>query len=233
MPDHVVALVAGAVLALLIYSIISSLGGIFFKRTAQHESASARVLYGSSGALVGLIFGAFLVWIAVVSIRSIGSVADGGVRAQAAAQGPEPTQNILSPSSPQPRQEPPPLVNALARLKNSIELGRVGEVVKKADPVPDNAYDALARAGQVLGNPQSAERFLTFPGAQQLSEHPKIVALRNDPEIAELLGQGRLFDLLQNEKILAAANDPTLVAEIRKLDIRQALDYATTAEPAP
>src|SRR5947207_873141 len=39
MPDFVVAILAGSLLALLIYSVISNLGRIFFKRTAQHVSA--------------------------------------------------------------------------------------------------------------------------------------------------------------------------------------------------
>jgi hypothetical protein len=67
---------------------------------------------------------------------------------------------------------------------------------------------------------------LTFPGARELSEHPKIVALRNDPEIADLIAQGRFLDLLQNPRIIEAANDPVLAERIRKFDIRRALDFA-------
>jgi GxxExxY protein len=35
---------------------------------------------------------------------------------------------------------------------------------------------------------------------------PKIVALRNDPEISDMIAQGRFLDLLQDQRIIDAAN---------------------------
>src|SRR5438128_2362349 len=52
MPDAFLSILAGAVLALLAYAIISGLGTILFKRTSQHESALVRFVYGLSGALL-------------------------------------------------------------------------------------------------------------------------------------------------------------------------------------
>ena len=78
----------------------------------------------------------------------------------------------------------------------------------------------------MASNPKDAERFLSFSGARQLSEHPKIVALRNDPEILEMISQVRFVDLLQNEKIINAANDPELIEQFKKFDVKSALDYA-------
>ena len=230
MPDPVIAILAGAVLALLIFSIISSLGTILFKRTDQQGSSAARFFYGFSGATVGLFFGAFLVWLVVVGVRSLGAIADGQVHAQPAT----PPQGVHAVFSPSPdfttkKEEPARLMALLARLKNSIELGSVGDVVKRTDVVPEKTYEALSKVGQLFSNPESAERFLDFPGARELGENPKIVALRNDPEIADLIARGRIFDLLQNDKILAAGNDPELVEEIKKFDLQRALDYATNS----
>jgi len=59
-----------------------------------------------------------------------------------------------------------------------------------------------------------------------LSEHPKIVALRNDPEIAEMIAQGRLFDLLRDPRVVDAVNDPTLAAQVKQFDMKKALDQA-------
>jgi hypothetical protein len=67
---------------------------------------------------------------------------------------------------------------------------------------------------------------LSFPGAHELSEHPKIVALKDDPEIADMISQGRYIDLLQNQKILDAANDPELHSAVMKFDLNGALDFA-------
>ena len=118
------------------------------------------------------------------------------------------------------------LAPSLARLKNSLELGLLGSALKNADPISQRTYATLEKAASVLSDPEHAQKFLTFPGARQLSEHPKIVALRSDPEIAELIAQGRFLDLLQNHRVIDAINDPVLADRIKKFDIQRALDYA-------
>jgi hypothetical protein len=52
------------------------------------------------------------------------------------------------------------------------------------------------------------------------------VALRDDPDISEMIAQGRFLDLLQNQRIIDAANDPALADRIKKFDLQKALDYA-------
>jgi len=64
-------------------------------------------------------------------------------------------------------------------------------------------------------------------GARELSEHPKIIALRNDPEISQMLAQGQLLELIQDHRIIDAANDPDLRARLKKFDLNAALNYAT------
>jgi hypothetical protein len=59
--------------------------------------------------------------------------------------------------------------------------------------------------------------------------HPRIVGLRQDPEIAKMISEGRFFDLLQDRRIIDAVNDPTLVDRLKKFELQRALDYA--AEP--
>jgi uncharacterized membrane protein required for colicin V production len=236
MPDAVLSILVGAVLAVVVYAVINGLGTMLFRRTSQHDSAFVRMFYGVTGAILGLFFGGFLVWLVVVGVRSLGAVADAQVREQSPAQGNvaaartlhavDVRRRLLSESN----EEEAPLMATLARLKNSLELGAVGDAVKKADVVPTRTYDILGKVGRVVSDPDAAQKFLNFPGAQELSQHPKIVALRDDPEIADLIAQGRLFDLLQNQKILDAANDPTLVEGIKKFDLHEALDYALKHE---
>jgi hypothetical protein len=116
-------------------------------------------------------------------------------------------------------------------LKNSIELGPLGETVRAADVVPDQTYQTLGKLGTVVSNPESAERFLSYPGAKKLTENPRITALRNDPEIIELVGQQRFLELLQNPKVINALNDPELAAQVRNFDFQKALDYAMKNNP--
>ena len=115
---------------------------------------------------------------------------------------------------------------SLARLKNSLELGTVGDAVKRTDPVPSQTYEMLGKVGSVFSSQKAAQKFLTFPGARELSEHPKIVALRNDPEISDMIAQGRVLDLLQDQRIIDAANDSMLRERIKKFDLQRALDYS-------
>jgi hypothetical protein len=227
MPDAILSVLAGAALALVVYAVITGLGTMLFKRTSQHNSAFVRFFYGLSGAVLGIFFGAFLVWMVVFGVRSLGTVADAKVHQEAAEQ----NNTVLHavdrrrPLS-ETNEESATLTTSLARLKNSLELGVVGDAVKKADVVPTKTYETLGKLGKIVSDPASAQRFLSFPGAHQLSENPKIVALRDDPEITEMISRGRFLDLLQNQKILDAANDPELRAGIMKFDLQGALNYA-------
>src|SRR5436190_10816161 len=74
-PDFIVSMIGGALLALVVYGVIASLGSILFKRTAQHPSGTIRLVYGFTGALTGFVFGLFFIWLILVGIRSVGAVA--------------------------------------------------------------------------------------------------------------------------------------------------------------
>ena len=226
MPDIVISLVAGAILAVVVYFAINTIGAILFKRTGQQSAGTVRLLYGICGAVAGIFFGLFTVWLIVIAIRSLGAVADAQVKVQAATKNNHGSQIAHRFANPQHPNEPP-LLDSLAKLKNSIELGPLGEVVKRADVVPDSTYETLGKVGQVVSSPQNAERFLSYPGAKELTENPKIIALRDDPEIMRMIQEGRVLDLLQNPRILDAMNDPNLVNGLKAFQLQRALDYAT------
>jgi hypothetical protein len=41
-----------------------------------------------------------------------------------------------------------------------------------------------------------------------------------------MIAQGRLLELLQDPRIIDAANDPALAEQLKKFDLKAALDYA-------
>ncbi len=219
-PDLFISIVAGAILALIVFAVINTLGAVLFKRTGQQSAGLVRLVYGVSGGLLGIFFGFFSVWLIVVAIRSVGSIASAELHPQQTAGPPTTRRNSL------PNESPPPMIQSLAKLKNSIELGPLGATVKAMDVVPAQAYQTLGKVGTVVSNPQSAERFLTFPGAKELTENPKIVALRDDPEIIALIRQQRYLELLRNPRLIEAMNDPALAAKVKGFDFQKALDYA-------
>jgi len=222
-PDLFISILAGAILALAVYAVINALGAILFKRTGQQSAGIVRLVYGLCGGVLGIFFGLFSVWLVVVAIRSVGAIANAEVHTQAVAR----SQTLRSAGGPEPSPgNPPAMIDSLAELKNSIELGSLGEVVKAVDVVPAQTYQTLGRVGTIAANPQSAGRFLSYPGARELTENPKVVALRDDPEIMELIRCQRFLELLQHPKLIDAMNDPALAAEVRKFEFQKALDYA-------
>ena len=92
--------------------------------------------------------------------------------------------------------------------------------------MPATTYQSLGKLGAVVSDPRSAARFLSYPGAERLTRNPRILALRNDPEIAALVQQQRFLELLQNSKLINALNDPQFATEVSGFDFPKALDYA-------
>lgn len=230
-PDPLLSVLGGAILGLLCYTALSTAGAFLFKRTAQQASAPLRLLYGVGGSVIGLCFGLLFVWLIFLSLRLVGSVAEAQLPARESLVSPS-TQPVwhrrlqFSGGQVSTAPTPNPLTKTLATMKRSLENGIVGGNLKSTDPVPGSLYLRLERLGEVSSNPTAIERFLTYPGARQLSENPRIVALRNDPTVLQLVSQGRILDLLHNQRLLDAANDRALRAELSKFDLDRALDYA-------
>jgi uncharacterized membrane protein len=231
MPDFVLSALAGALLAFVAYAVVSSMGAVLFKRTGEQDSRLVRLVYGFAGAIIGLFFGFFALWLIIVSVRAVGAVADAQVRTRTATAhaGADATSRALEVRRRflgDRNEQSAVFAASLARLKNSLELGALGNAVKQMDPVSPKTYDTLTKAAAVFSSPERVQKFLSFPGARELSEHPKIVSLRDDPEISELIAQKRFLDLLHDRRIIDAANDPALAERIKKFDFQRALDYA-------
>ena len=227
LPDIALSAVAGALLAMMIYAVINTLGALLFKRTAQQESGFVRLVYGASGAFLGLFFGLFFVWLLVTGVRSIGSIADAQVQARTPAPLPENAHRIVNGRLVSATEaEPASVTELLARLKNSVELGSLGNVIRKTDPLPNGSLKTVEHLGETFSKAETAERFLSSPGARELAMHPRIVQLRRDPQIMRMVSQGKILDLLQDQRVIDAINDPTLVERLKHFDLQRALDYA-------
>lgn len=232
MPDVVISPIAGALLAVVVYAVISTAGRLLLKPTRAHESGSVRLIYGLSGGVVGAIFGLFFIWLILVGVRSIGSVADAQLHARVADQAPlalpadADSRGPSAASASKLSDDSAALPSLLARMKNSIELGRVGDVVKQTDVLPAGAYQTLGKFGDVFAQPQSVQRFANLPGVREIGEQPKIKALRDDPEIARMVQEGRYLDLLHDPRLIGALNDPQLIEKVKKFDLGKALDSA-------
>lgn len=231
-PDFVISALGGAILAMIIYSLVNTAGAILFKRTDQQQTGPVRLAYGISGAALGVLFGLFFIWLLVVGIRSIGAVAEAEINASAPDRVPRFQEHPMSTRRAAAKRIATPvpdenyLTSTLARLKKSIELGPVGDAVKQTDVIPGGVYETLTKVGEIFSRGDRAERFLSYPGVAELENNPKLLALRADPQVQRMLQEGRLWELLQDDRLIEAANDPELAAAMKKFDLKKALDYA-------
>jgi hypothetical protein len=62
--------------------------------------------------------------------------------------------------------------------------------------------------------------------------HPKIAALRDDPEVARAIRDGDFLALLRHPKVIAAANDSEVLKQLGSFDLQKALDTALKPKPA-
>jgi hypothetical protein len=224
-PEAILTLGGGAVLGMVVFASISLVGAILFKKTSEQSVGIVRFGYGISGAAVGAVFGIFLVWIAILAVRLLGSVAETQIAASKKPRASASTQLATPRRAPAPTP-PSDIVLGLAHMKHSLEQGTAGAVVQQVDPIPGSLYLILTKLGLMVSNEQSVERFLSCPGVKPLLDHPKISALQNDPEITRDILARNYFALLRNSRIVAAANDVEIGELMRKFEFEKALDYS-------
>ena len=80
---------------------------------------------------------------------------------------------------------------------------------------------------------QQVDRFLRYPGVSKLANHPKLIAVKNDPVVSELLLSQSYIKLLRHEKVLALSNDEEFNGLIRKMEFEKALDHAIAPDASP
>src|SRR5678810_163254 len=96
-------------------------------------------------------------------------------------------------------------------MKDSIETGATGAMMDKVDPLPDALYATLSKVGKIASSNEGMEHFADDPGIRPLQNHPRIIALRDDPEIIKAVRDQDFLGLLRNPKLVAAANDPEVL----------------------
>ena len=224
-PDIVLQAIGRGLAGLVGYFLVVGLGAVLFKRTSQQGVGLLRLLYGLSGAALGLLFGLCLVWVLAISVRLVGALADGRLAATGASAPAEDT-GVTSAMATQ--------VLLTAKVwKKELEAGAIGPIVKVADPLPVRDYDRASRLGRLLGKPEAIHRFLEAPTIKPIVRDPRFQALAADPEINKLAAQGDYSALLRQPKVVEFMNDPAVLAKLKEVNVDAALLYAVPDQPAP
>ena len=220
-PDFILSGIGGFALALVVFILFTSAGALLFKKTSQQSVWIVRLGYGLTGSALGLVIGLILVWGALIVIRLLGTLAEGEVsaasRLAAKKAGAHEAGSI---------QRPNLAVLGVAAMKHSLDHGVAANIVRETDPVPAKTYAIINKVTAVLSSPESGNRMLNFPGAQPLITNPKMIELRDDPEIAKQIKSGDIMGLLKNRHVISVANDPELHEMLKKFELEKALDYS-------
>lgn len=211
LPGALVGGVCGSIAGVLVYVVLWFLGALLFKRTAQQATAPLRLIYGAGGALLGAVFGVFVVWAVMLFVRGVGGFLEARF---------EPGVSDVPKSN--------AVITSIVKLKRSIEAGDTGKLLESFDPMPESFYRIVDKFGRVSVNPAAAERLLQYPEIVAVMNDPKIVAITNesaDPSV-------KMDVLSVNRRLTEAFSDPALIAKMQKIDIEKALDFALK-EPAP
>jgi hypothetical protein len=225
LPERGLAVLGAVAMGFVVYCCITLLGMIAFTKTSQQRPGWLRLGYGASGAICGALYGLFLVWITVLGIRLVGSVAETQLSGTYRPRHIAAAGKAAATPAPQPEQ-PSAMIRTLAHMKESLEQGPTGAMVQQVDPIPGTLYGILRKLGVMVSDEKSVDRFLSCPGVKPLLANPKIAALQNDPQIARDVAERNYFALVRNPHIIAAANDPEIADLMQKFEFEKALDYA-------
>jgi hypothetical protein len=221
-PPQITLMIASAAVGLTTFLGLHGLRRILFKQTAQQKNPTVRLSYGILGAFINVMFGSLVFLFTTGAIRAIGTVAQSRMHDMEKEQ--------QSPA-PLPPADPGPLVRSFAKLGGALDEGKSGEFLQRYDKVPAaHVFTTLAKLGIMVSRPESVDRFLAYPGVEKLATHPKLIAVRNDPSVSELLLSRSFIKLLRHEKVVALANDEEFNSLIKKMEFDKALDHALTGD---
>ncbi|HEX4083810.1 MAG TPA: hypothetical protein VHY22_02780 [Chthoniobacteraceae bacterium] len=213
-PDLLVSVLAGSIVGAAIYHSLRCTCGMLVRRTNEHSLRLLRIGCGAGGSALGFAGALMTVWLSVLAIRCLGTVAEAEVTLARTSQA---RRDGVTAS---------PMAIELARMKHSLATGPTGVVFNGPDPIPANIYVILGKIAQVISSVDSMQRFATYPGTRVISQNPHIMALQCDPVVTRQVSQRDFLGLLGNPKIAALMNDPDIEGLVRNFQLEKALDYA-------
>lgn len=206
LPEPIMAIGGGIVLAIMLYIAGRILGALIFKRTGQQEANLLRWAYGFLGALLGLVEAVALVWLMGIGLRI--------------------SDSATSTTHRKPKQSEPAL-HALTRMLHDSGLGSVVEAI---DPVPVHYYKLVVNSFKALSSPQVLGDFLSSEPAQQLAKHPKVVALRKDTSFERQIRTGNYLELFRNQRLIDVVTDKEIHKMLLDREVAEALEKAANRQ---
>lgn len=209
-PSPLIPSIAGTIVGIGIYFLISFFSALFFKKT-DHYDGFFRGLLGLGGACCGLLFGLFFLWGSISVVRNLGFL--GEMRLLYTEQ------QGLSPKS-------DPLACNLVQLKKSLELGPFGAWLIQVDPLTPVFYENTKKSMVLMKDHEVLIRFMNAPSTQKFLTNPHIIKMLHDPEVQQAISSGNLLFLIENKNVQDAFSDSTLWQELQSFDFSKTLNQA-------
>lgn len=180
------------------------------------------------GGLIGAAWGCFLVIFTLTGIHMVGSVKDTltGTSEPPAAEATADTVSQPATTS----SKKPLFPSDLDEIQKQIDGSPFSPLVKKVDPVDEEAKETLVNIKKVLEDPELYQKFKNHPAIVRLMEDEKILALSEDEAIRQQLRDKEFYQLLDNEKIAALLNERKIYRKLKKIEFGEILKEISTEE---
>lgn len=183
------------------------------------ESTSDRTVTGRLvGAVISLAPTAFLVWFIATVLRLSGSMAE---------------MNHLDKAVHAENGTPAAEVGLVTRLRQEIEQGWFGELLKKTDPFTTEAGHQLASLLVLYNDPDAWERLkASYPEIAKLLDNENVQRVLNDKQVRNSVAFSDHASLLLEPDVREAAKDPEVARQLTFLNIQETAEQVLY-EPAP
>ncbi len=217
-PTLLLGMIVGLIVGIGVWVGVVFLGALLFKRTEHQRSFAVKFFYGGGGALVGCFLGVTIVWGGLFFVRGLGAFA-------------EPRFGDVAKYYGVP--EPGAFEGLMVRIKHSLEDGAMGGAWASFDPMPESTYRVMDKLGRLASDPSAVKRLMDQPEIQNITGDAEFADLAASPSVGAAARSGDVSAVLLNKQLIAAAQDPDLIAKLKKIELEPLLDRVLGIEPDP
>lgn len=211
---------ASILLGFAVYMILRLIINMVFRKTREQESSVMRLIYGSGGALIGLLTSVIFLLVVIVGLRMIGTVAEARAKVLA-KRGEKPEESVAN-----------AMGNYAIQARQALENGPLALILDTVDPTPKAVYQNMANLACVVSDPVAMNRLGDYPGTRRLTAHPALATAVEDPEVMRFIEKKSWVELMTHPKVGALFKDESFQAELKNYEFGKALEFALKPVPA-
>lgn len=131
-------------------------------------------------------------------------------------------------------EDSPVLQRVVSNLRKEMAHSGLDRSLAALDPMPENYYLACDIAGLIYQNfAPLQQRLANYPAFLTWAERPEFQDIASDTSVLNLLQtRGPVLQLINHPKIVALLNNPELRAEVQSLSLKDLYQYLTTGKSA-